>query len=122
MSISGLAAPAFSVNPAAQLAGLDAEIARYRQQLADCVNCDSANTPDGQSAIEELSSKIDAAQARFKAFAAARTADAGGKTAVQEPLAGGGPAADRGVSVPLTASQAEARRLAPNGALLDVWT
>jgi hypothetical protein len=122
MSISALAAPAISVNPAAQLAGLDAQIARYRQQLADRVNCDSAKTSDGQSAIEELSSKIDAAQARLEAAAAAKADGAGGKTHVQARPAAVGPAAQQGAGVPLTASQAEAQRLAPTGALLDVLT
>ncbi len=122
MSISALAAPALSVNPAAQLAGLDAQIARYRQQLADSVNCDSAKTPDGQNVIEELSSKIDAAQARLEAVAAAKADEAGGKSRVSDPLTAGVPAAEQGASVPLTASQAEAQRLAPTGAWLDVLT
>ena len=102
MSISALPAPAPSANPAAQLAGLEAQIARYKQQLSDSVNCDSAKTIAGQSAIEDLSSKINVTEERVEAIAAVKS---GGDIDKPENSA--------------PASQSEARRLAPTGALVD---
>ena len=46
-------------------AGLEAQIARYEKQLADCVNCSSAKTPEGKKAIAEISNKISSARARI---------------------------------------------------------
>ena len=122
MSISGLSAPTPSINPAAQLAGLEAQIAQYQKQLADCVNCDTATTLTGQSAIEELSAKINVTKERLEAIAAVKSGDgtakaSDGTVAAIKPVAGQSGGTDGTGS--LTASQAEARRLAPTGALLD---
>ena len=117
MSISGLSAPTPSINPAAQLAGLEAQIVQYQKLLADCVNCGSANTLEGQSAIEELSSRIALTRERLEAISAAKSSDAPDK-----PVESAAPVkavADQAGSGALTASQTEARRLAPLGALVD---
>jgi hypothetical protein len=45
---------------------LHAEVARYQRQLSDSVNCASAKTLEGKAHIQELSSKISAAQQRIK--------------------------------------------------------
>lgn len=48
-------------SPAAQgsgIGGLDAQLARYEKQLAECVNCASARTPEGKQAIDDLYGKI----------------------------------------------------------------
>lgn len=51
-----------AATPAAQSSGrtggLDARLVRYEKQLAECVNCASARTPEGKQAIEDLYSKI----------------------------------------------------------------
>jgi len=45
---------------------LDAELARYRKQLSDSVNCPSSKTLEGKLHIQELSDKISATQSRIK--------------------------------------------------------
>ena len=47
-------------------AALHAEVARYRHQLSDSVNCASAKTLHGKTHIQELSSKISVDQQRIK--------------------------------------------------------
>lgn len=124
MSISSLPAAAPSVNPAAQLAGLEAQIAQYKQQLSDCVNCDSATTVAGQTAIEELSSKIKVTRERLDTIAATKSGDSGEKVQGSADVPAVKPLADQAVdpsNAGSTASQSEARRLAPTGALLDVF-
>lgn len=60
--------PAFSALPAtgASTAGVEAELVRYKKELADCVNCATANTTEGKRKIQEVAGKISAAEARIK--------------------------------------------------------
>lgn len=53
-------------------AGLDVQLAQLQGQLADCVNCASARTPEGKAKIQEISLKIQSIKARMEAMAAAR--------------------------------------------------
>lgn len=53
---------------------LDAELARYKKQLADCVSCPSSNTLEGKANIQEISSKISADQAHIRKIEAAAAA------------------------------------------------
>lgn len=53
---SSSASPALIGHPGR--ASLEAEITRYQQQLADCVNCPSSKTPQGKANIQEISNKI----------------------------------------------------------------
>ena len=46
-------------------AGLEAQLVRYQKELADCVNCDSAKTPEGKAQIETISNKISEVRARI---------------------------------------------------------
>ena len=55
-------------------AGLDAQKAQYQKQLADCVDCASSKTPQGQARIQQLSAKLGAVEARPQAAADARAA------------------------------------------------
>lgn len=55
------AAPSASPAPAS----LRAQLERYQHQLADCVNCSSASTPEGKAAIDGLAARIAAVQARL---------------------------------------------------------
>jgi len=49
----------FSFTPTAKpTAGLEAQIARYKKELSNCVNCDSAKTSEGKANIQALSNKI----------------------------------------------------------------
>lgn len=49
----------FSYTPTAKpTAGLEAQIARYKKELSNCVNCDSAKTSEGKTNIQALSNKI----------------------------------------------------------------
>lgn len=96
----------------------------YRHQLSGMVNCASATTIAGQNAIGELASKIDTTMERLDAVAALKAGDASeklqGSAAAPEthPLAEqGGEAAAPGS----TSTQTEAQRLAPTGALLNVF-
>ena len=39
-------------------AALQGQLQRYQQQLSDCVNCASADTPQGKADIESISARI----------------------------------------------------------------
>ncbi len=47
-------------------AGIQAQIAIYQRQLSDCVNCSSADTIEGKTQIQEISSKISTAKAQIQ--------------------------------------------------------
>ncbi len=47
-------------------AGLDAQKTQVEKQLADCVNCASSKTPQGQARISALSSRLVAVEARLQ--------------------------------------------------------
>ena len=44
--------------------GLDAQIARYKKELSDCVNCESAKTAKGKAKIQAISDKLTALTAQ----------------------------------------------------------
>jgi hypothetical protein len=46
--------------------GLNAQLARYEKQLAECINCASAKTPEGKQAIDELYGKIHDIKAKLE--------------------------------------------------------
>jgi hypothetical protein len=75
-------------------AGLEFELAKYQKELSDCVNCDSANTAEGRSNIQELHNKISAIQARIERTAVAEPNHASrlNPTAVTENKSPGDPA------------------------------
>jgi hypothetical protein len=54
-------------------AGLDAQLARYGKELSECVNCESAKTPEGKEAIQAASDKISAVKTRLEEIAVAKT-------------------------------------------------
>jgi hypothetical protein len=64
----GSASVSSSYGAVSPTAGLEAQITRYQKQLADCVNCDSANTAQGKENIQEISNKISAAKAKIEEF------------------------------------------------------
>ena len=39
-------------------AGLDAQIAAYKKELSNCINCESAKTAKGKANIQNISNKI----------------------------------------------------------------
>ncbi|MFZ6752186.1 hypothetical protein ACO0KY_02330 [Undibacterium sp. Dicai25W] len=47
-----------AASAAASAGALQAQLDQYQHQLSDCVNCDSAKTPEGKQQIAEISSKI----------------------------------------------------------------
>lgn len=52
-------------------AGLENQLARYRQQLSDCVNCAATSkTPQGQETARALSDKISQIKSRLEEVAA----------------------------------------------------
>ncbi len=55
-------------------AGLEAQLARYQKELSDCVNCDSAKTPEGKEQIQTISNKISAVRARIDEIDTAKPA------------------------------------------------
>ena len=57
-------------------AGLDAQKERVQKQLADCVNCSSASTPEGKARIEKLSAQLSAVESRLQEAVDARPAAA----------------------------------------------
>jgi hypothetical protein len=56
---------------AASTAGIEAQIARDKKELSNCLNCDSAKTKQGQADIQALSNKISIAEARLQQITAA---------------------------------------------------
>ncbi len=48
------------------VSGIEARIALYQKQLAECVNCESAKTPEGKVNIQAISDRISAARARIE--------------------------------------------------------
>lgn len=53
--------------------GLEFELAKYQKELSDFVNCDSANTTEGRSKIQEIHNKISTVQARIERLAVAES-------------------------------------------------
>ncbi|MFP5418288.1 MAG: hypothetical protein ACLGHA_03935 [Gammaproteobacteria bacterium] len=68
---SAFASPTVS-DPAATAAGIEAQVARYKKELSDCVNCESAKTTAGKAEIAALAGKISAAEARIEKISAGR--------------------------------------------------
>ena len=60
---------------AASTAAIEAQIARDKKELSNCVNCESAGTKQGQADIQTLSSKINIAEARLKEISTAKPAN-----------------------------------------------
>ncbi len=58
---------------AAATGGLEARLERYQKELSDCVNCDSAKTPEGKQKIQDVSSKISEIKTRIEEIAAAKS-------------------------------------------------
>ena len=48
------------------IAALQAQLATYRRQLAECLDCSSSKTPQGQAKIQQLSARIGDTQARIE--------------------------------------------------------
>lgn len=56
-------------------AAIQAKISRYKQQLADCVNCPSSKTLQGKAKIQELGSKISTAEAHLEQISTSKTSN-----------------------------------------------
>jgi hypothetical protein len=69
-AIGSLPSPGVVPTPVSSTAGTEAQIARYRKELADCVNCESANTTEGKAAIAAAASKVSIAEARIAGMSA----------------------------------------------------
>jgi len=54
-------------------AGLQAQLDRYRKQLSDCVNCNSAQTIEGQKVMQTISNRIGEIKARIEKIATERS-------------------------------------------------
>ena len=56
-------------------AALHAEVAQFKKQLSDCVNCPTtSSTPEGKATIQDLSSKIAQDQSRVRDIDASEAA------------------------------------------------
>ncbi len=91
-------------------AALRAQLAQYRKQLSDCVNCASSSTREGQNQIQQLTSRIATLEAQI---AQATSAQA---TSTQ--------ASSRQPAVQTVTNQVVAGQSAPGpgaGRLLDVY-
>ena len=58
-------------------ASLQAQLQRFQQQLSDCVNCASAKTPEGKTAIREAAAKVSQVTQKLDALQNARPEKAG---------------------------------------------
>jgi hypothetical protein len=59
----------------ASTAAIEAQIARDKKELSNCVNCESAKTSQGQADIQTLTNKISIAEARLAEISAANPAN-----------------------------------------------
>ena len=50
----------------ASTAAIEAQIARYKQELSNCVNCETAKTMQGKANIQALTSKISILESRLE--------------------------------------------------------
>jgi len=121
---AGSALPASSTAASAAATGLQAQLARYQKQLADCVDCASAKTPEGRKTIQELSDRISIAKERLReldANPAARRPALAGSGENRESGGGGTSAA----STPATSAGMLPRRpeaiYSTVGSALDVF-
>jgi hypothetical protein len=69
-AIGSLPSPGVVPTPGSSTAGTEAQIARYKKELADCVNCESANTTEGKAAIAAAATKVSNAEARIASMSA----------------------------------------------------
>lgn len=75
------ASPTFSIpsnassTSIASAAGIEAQIARDQKELANCINCESAETKQGQADIQALTNRISVARARLEQITNANPAD-----------------------------------------------
>lgn len=67
-AIGSLPASGVAPTPGSSTAGAEAQIVRYKKELADCVNCESANTAEGKAAIAAAASKVSIAEARIESI------------------------------------------------------
>lgn len=120
--------PAFSTLPAtgASTAGVEAELVRYKKELSGWVNCASANTTEGKRKIQEIASKISAAEVRIKQTviekpsdlpASTRTADAKESSATSSAMVY---TAENNNGVPSVAESSESDSAL--GSLVDIFT
>ena len=67
-------------------AGLESEVASYKKQLADCVNCPvTSGSPEGKATIQDLSSKISADQGLIRQIEAAKAAGNDSNVSIAKP-------------------------------------
>lgn len=52
--------------PGAGGGGLQAQLAQAERQLADCITCDTANTPSGKAKIQVLTARVQALKERLE--------------------------------------------------------
>lgn len=66
--INAIGSPAYSssTGAGASTVGLEAQLANYQKALSESVNCDSAKTREGKTAIDEISCKIGEIKARIE--------------------------------------------------------
>lgn len=54
-------------------ASIQSQITRFKQELADCVNCPSSKTQEGKAKIQELSNKISTAETQLQDISVSKT-------------------------------------------------
>jgi hypothetical protein len=69
-AIGSPSTPGIAPLPGSSTAGIEAQLNRYKKELADCVSCASASTPEGKAAIAAAASKVSNAEARIEKIAA----------------------------------------------------
>ena len=65
ISAGGLSATNSTAGVGTQGVGIESQLGRLQQQLSECVNCPTANTPEGKSKIQALSDQIGAIKTRM---------------------------------------------------------
>jgi hypothetical protein len=68
----------------ASASALQGQLARYQQELSDCVNCASSKTLEGKQKIQQISEKISDLKARIETADASSASKAPDRQAASE--------------------------------------
>ena len=114
MAVGSSTAASVATTTGSSTAGLEAQLVRDKRELSACVNCATANTPEGKAAIAVVSAKIGAVEARIEAVKSA-----------SQPSAANAATDSTAANAPSQASSASAsasgRPDSSTGSLVDVF-
>lgn len=120
-SLESSAALLSSVGPAPTgQAGLEAQQRLLERKLSDCVNCDSARTPEGKAEIEAITAKLTEVKEKLKVTSDANGAgDSSRGRHLEPPTFSGGGALAAALETPNRSDKPLVTRIGPEGGYID---